>query len=176
VEAARIATFVKDVVYAFAARGGTPGNILSDVNDALLRKGAAGFVTVLVAILSPDRRHLAFCSAGHPSLIRRGAKGNAALLVRKYSPPLGLFPEWSCSVGEVALVPGDLLLLYTDGVIEARGGSELFGESRLLRWLDRRSDVEVHALPGALLADVLKFSGGNLHDDAAIVAVQIGGR
>ena len=176
VEAARIATFVKDVVYAFATRGRGPGGILSDVNDALLRKGVAGFVTVMVALLSPDRRHLAFCSAGHPSLVRRAAKGNATLLIRNYSPPLGLFPDWSCSVGEVELNPGDLLLLYTDGVIEARGGSELFGESRLLRWLDRRADVEVHSLPAALLADVLKFSGGNLHDDAAIVAVEIGGR
>jgi phosphoserine phosphatase RsbU/P len=140
----------------------------------LLRRGISGFVTVLLRHLSADRRSISFCSAGHPHFLLRRENGQATQVGQRYHAPLGVFETWSCSPEELRLSPGDLMLFYADGVIEARRSGELFGEARLIQWLKERADVPLEALPSALLADVLAFSHGALTDDAAIVAVQIG--
>jgi serine phosphatase RsbU (regulator of sigma subunit) len=70
------------------------------------------------------------------------------------------------------MAPGDLLLLYTDGVTEARRGLELFGEKRLERLL-RRKRITAGRLPSLVLDQVLAFSSGSLHDDMAVLALAL---
>lgn len=173
IEAARSATFVRDAVAAFASKGKDPQDLLRDTNNALLRRGVADFVTILLAILSPDRRSISFCSAGHPHMLVRRRNGETMLASMTHHPPLGVFPTWWCNVESLPLRPGDTLLFYTDGVIEARANNELFGESRLIEWLAQNVDVPLGELPSAVLTDVLAFSGGVLKDDVAIMAVEI---
>lgn len=173
VEAARAATFVRDAIAVLASEDKDPEEILISTNNALLHQRVSAFVTLLLAIISPDRRLLSFCSAGHPHMVLRRHNGETTLAGVHHHPPLGVFPNWSCSVERLPLSPGDLLLFYTDGVIEARAGEELFGEERLLEWLRERTDIPLADLPSALLDDVLAFSGGLLQDDVAIMAVRI---
>ncbi len=71
------------------------------------------------------------------------------------------------------LQSGDLLLLYTDGVIEARQGDNFFGESGL-RDLLEQEERAVEELPQVILDEVLDFSGGSLRDDVAILAISYG--
>ena len=66
-----------------------------------------------------------------------------------------------------------MLLLYTDGLIEARRGDEFFGESGL-RALLAGGQTAVEELPQVILDEVLSFSGGSLRDDVAILAVSLG--
>lgn len=74
------------------------------------------------------------------------------------------------------LETGDLLVLYTDGIIEARRDGDFFGEQRL-HDLVQREDVSVEQLPSFILDEVLAFSGGSLRDDAAVLALSLeGGR
>ncbi len=131
------------ITHAIArTRPGTPvpaGPLLSYINGHLARSYATNgaFVTAFYATLDPERRRLHFALAGHnPPLVIRGPKtmaleGNAGL-------PLGLAPEEQYAESLFQLEPGDLLVLYTDGVTEAMapadasGRRELFGESRLV--------------------------------------------
>lgn len=173
IEAARAATFVRDVVAAFASEGRGVGRILSDTNEALLRMEMSNFVTVLLACIRPDRRSITFCSAGHPHFVLRNQTGASTLVGVSNHPPLGVFPAWQCEAETIALSPSDLLLFYTDGVTEARHNGELFGEARLVDWVRRSNHLPLAQLPSTLLREVLAFSEGTLRDDVAIVAVEI---
>jgi serine phosphatase RsbU (regulator of sigma subunit) len=106
-------------------------------------------------------------------VVIRRADGHTSLAGARHSAPLGVFPDWSCGLEEAELSPGDVLVLYTDGVIEARRGKELFGEGRLLDWVQHERDVQLAELPSALLDGILDFTGGSLEDDLAIMAVEI---
>jgi len=77
-------------------------------------------------------------------------------------------------MGEIDLEVGDLLLLYTDGIIEARRDADFFGEKRLQALL-RRKNISVERLPALILHRVLAFSGGELKDDVAILALTLTG-
>lgn len=173
IEAARSATFVRDAVVVFAREGRDPQEMLKEVNQALLRWGTSSFVTILLATLSPDRRSISYCSAGHPHFIVRRPDGQTAVAGDAYQFPLGVVADWSCTVESQDLSPGDRLLFYTDGVIEARREKQLFGEARLARWMAQQGGGPIDELPAALLAEVLAFSGGDLRDDVAIMAVEI---
>jgi serine phosphatase RsbU (regulator of sigma subunit) len=87
------------------------------------------------------------------------------------SPPLGVFSDWSCGLGSLAIDRGDILFFYTDGLTEARRGSELFGEGRLLESIRAKAGVTLDDLPNSVLRDVLGFADGALRDDIAILAV-----
>lgn len=75
-------------------------------------------------------------------------------------------------LGAVQVAPEDLLLLYTDGLSEARRNGDFFGEERL-RTLVQRQYAPVERLPGAILDEVLSFCQGTLNDDVAIVALSL---
>ena len=85
---------------------------------------------------------------------------------------LGLFREWDCSMREQVLSPGDVLVLYTDGVTEAgnRQGEE-FGERGLLEVLRQQQGLSCRAMLTAIVDEVQRFSSQEQHDDiTAIVA------
>jgi sigma-B regulation protein RsbU (phosphoserine phosphatase) len=70
------------------------------------------------------------------------------------------------------LPPGAAVVLYTDGVIEARRGGELYGTDRLDALLERRRDLGARELAHAIVADCRAFAGGELTDDCAIVVLK----
>lgn len=83
---------------------------------------------------------------------------------------LGMLTDWSCSVCEVTLVPGDTLLLFTDGVTEAMNESgEEFGEDRLLDVLRESRQLELPALVHSIAGAVREFSNYNLKDDVTLL-------
>jgi serine phosphatase RsbU (regulator of sigma subunit) len=90
------------------------------------------------------------------------------------SAPLGVHDDATWKSGLVDMEAGDLLLLYTDGVIEARRNGEFFGEKRLETLL-RRKRISVERLPHTVLDQVLAFSGGGLNDDVAVLAMSFAG-
>lgn len=111
--------------------------------------------------------------AGHPpAVVRKSRTGRCRSLPSGRAGVLGAFVPTSFERRRTTLDTGDVLVLYTDGVTEARRGRELFGERRLLRALRGLQDADVAALPEALLERVLAFSRGSLRDDTVIVALR----
>ena len=173
IEAARTATLVKDVIHAFAHQSVRPQEVLRRTNALLVEKELPGFVTLFLGILDGETGEFRYASAGHPSTFLRRASGEV-LVLGTGSAPLGVHPEANWKAGSAVLEAGDLLLLYTDGVIEARRGGEYFGEKRLETLLMRKR-ISVERLPHIVLDQVLAFSGGSLCDDVAVLALSLTG-
>jgi serine phosphatase RsbU (regulator of sigma subunit) len=87
-----------------------------------------------------------------------------------------MFPEQAYAQGRISIGPGDLLVLYTDGVIEARHDGALFGESRLRRLVGSLTDVDVRDMSTRLFEAVREFGRGSLSDDLALLALCVGPR
>jgi sigma-B regulation protein RsbU (phosphoserine phosphatase) len=170
VEAARIATLVKDAAHAFAHYSRHPRSVLRMTNDLLTEKATPGFVTLFLGILDQETGTLTYASAGHPHGLLRRADGEVEWL-QAGSAPLGLFPGYSWPEAGTKLLAGDTLLLYTDGTYEARREGEFFGQERLVEILAHWSEPSPELLPQAILSEVLSFAGGELTDDAAILAL-----
>jgi PAS domain S-box-containing protein len=171
IAAARTATLVTDVVHAFIHESLRPHQVLRHTNVLLLEKELPGFVSLFLAILDTQTGLLRYASAGHPETLLRRASGQIQALGAG-SPPLGVFAGASWKTSEIEMGQGDLLLLYTDGVIEARRDGEFFGQKRLDRLL-RRKHVTVDRLPHLILDQLLAFSQGTLSDDVALLALSL---
>ena len=171
IQAARTATLVKDVVHAFTHQSVRTHEVLRRTNALLVEKELPGFVSLFLGIMDSDTGSFRYSSAGHPQTLLRRVSGEIESL-GSGSAPLGVFPEASWRPGAVDLKAGDMMLLYTDGVIEARRNGELFGERRLERLLKRKR-ISAERLPHLIVDQVLAFSGGALQDDIAVLALSL---
>jgi chemotaxis methyl-accepting protein methylase/GAF domain-containing protein len=171
VEAARVATLTKDVVHAFVHQFWRPSPVLRKTNELLIEKSTPGFVTLFLGILDPNDGTLHYSSAGHPNVLLRKRSGEINVL-EAGSAPLAVHPSHSWNDNQVQFELGDVLLLYTDGLTEARQGEEFFGHERLVEALRRWPEKSVDGLPETLLEEALAFSDGVLADDVALLAVE----
>ncbi len=171
IKAARTATLVRDVVHAFAHQSLATDQVMEWSNDLLLEKELPGFVTLFLGILDGDTGELRYSSAGHPEMLVRRTRGGVDSL-RSGSPPLGVRPEHAWKQYTTELGTGDVLLLFTDGIVEARCDGKQFGEERLISLLGR-ARIPVERLPQRILDKVLDFSQGTLVDDAAVLALSL---
>jgi serine phosphatase RsbU (regulator of sigma subunit) len=86
---------------------------------------------------------------------------------------VGLFEQWECTLSQMSLQNGDILVLYTDGVIEAFDESlEEFGEARLIQALRRNRDLSAHQLAEAIVKEVVNFGGDQQYDDITVVVTK----
>jgi sigma-B regulation protein RsbU (phosphoserine phosphatase) len=146
---------------------------LRSLNEVLLRHRAERFCTV---VLLRVRRvdgvwAVSLSSAGHPLplLVR---PGRAPVQAGEPGSLLGVLETIAVHDTEVRLEPGSALLLYTDGVTEARREQVFYGQGRLVRLAgDHRGDAA--ALTAAVLEDVLSFQDGVPRDDVAVVVVRV---
>ena len=127
------------------------------------------FATLFFADYDDASRCLRYANCGHnPPLLLR-ANGELQRLGAT-ATVLGRFKDWKCAVEKVSLRPGDVLLIYTDGITEALNpAEEEFGESRLLEILRSHSRGPVEALLSLILAAVQEFSGANQADDLTLL-------
>ncbi|MGC0334359.1 serine phosphatase RsbU (regulator of sigma subunit) [Streptomyces sp. SAI-170] len=153
------------------------GTVSSDLDDPAASTVAAddrgeGFITAAVLDVPDDEPILRLINCGHPPplLLRHGRV--VPLETRHPAPPLGLggFAGTEFSVAAFAFEQGDIALLYTDGVIEARDRDGTFYP------LAQRVAGMADKGPGTLLArlrqDLIRHAGGHLGDDAAMVAIE----
>jgi sigma-B regulation protein RsbU (phosphoserine phosphatase) len=170
-DAAVLTSLAKNAIRAHASeRGKTPSQILALTNDVVHRATSAeSFVTLFLGILDRRDGRLVYASAAHPAMVVRS--GGVPEGLSATGTLLGAFEGSAFGETEVCLDRGEVLFLYTDGLTEARGDGELYGEARLMDAL-RVEGGGAYALVESVMTDVLIFSGGRLRDDLAILAVQ----
>jgi sigma-B regulation protein RsbU (phosphoserine phosphatase) len=155
-----------------------PGELLQHVNhhlQALYTANGDTFVTAFYGIYDPQQRTLTYSSAGHnPPRLKRCENGALALLDGGRGLPLGLLPGVRYEDDVLELVPGDQLVLYTDGITEAyNAAGEMFGLARLDKVLENCS-IGATGLLDAVLEALEEFTGGRAaHDDRTLLVAKV---
>ncbi len=149
---------------------------LSAINDRLTEEGVSGmFVTMQYLIYKPRERKIEYSNGGHNPLVRVDAAGNACLLTQSVGTPIGIIPGSEFASDEFPVTTGELFLMYTDGISEARdkNGKE-FGEDRILEKAKKYRDLKAQEIADKIVADVVEFSKGMpQHDDMTVIALKI---
>lgn len=174
VEAASVSSAVKTAVAAYSWEGLPPAHMVQSLNDFLMGfSRLETFATMFVGIVDLAAGKLTYCSAGHPpALLLRAATGELETLDVR-SGVVGAFHEMSFKDGTTKLSPGDVLLLYTDGVTEARDPKgAFFGEEGLRETLLRESRQDFDGLLERMLETIDEFTERHLDDDVAMVALR----
>jgi serine phosphatase RsbU (regulator of sigma subunit) len=163
----RVRTAVRTLAYA----GGTvsPSYLLSKVNESLVEDLLPGeFVTAILFAINPATGSYRIARAGHPLPIICG--DTCRQVETPAGPPLGVsespYEEFSGVIAD-----NETVVLYTDGVTEARRDHDFYGDDRLLAALTRQS-LEPAEIAHGLFTDVHEFAHERLADDLLIVAVR----
>jgi phosphoserine phosphatase RsbU/P len=159
---------------AFGASSRAARDVVTSVNRALCRqKDLRRFVTLFYALYDSTTRVLAYTNAGHnpPILLRQN--GSCERLSTG-GTVTGIFDEGTYEEGRVTLCPGDRLVLFTDGITEARSiAGDEFDEGGLMRTIERCRHLDAQSMVDAIFEDVGTFAGGGLQDDATAVVATI---
>jgi sigma-B regulation protein RsbU (phosphoserine phosphatase) len=171
VEAAAVTLLVRHTVRAVAVEGTGPKDVLTALNNALLVAPTDRFCTLVVMRLRrTDHWVVDVASGGHPlPVVLRGTDASGSLGVP--GTLVGVVEEPEFHEVSAVLAPGETIVLYTDGVTEARRGMVEFGEERL-RDVVAATGASVHTVTAGVLAAALDFQGGRPRDDIAVVAVR----
>lgn len=163
IPAALFMVITKTLIKNRALMGGTPAEVLADVNDQLCENNAAGlFVTVWFGILDIPGSRLTAANAGHeyPAVMRDG--GKYELIVHEHCPPLASVEGLTFEDGSITLSHGDRLFLYTDGVTEAKNPKgERYGTDRMVDTLNSFGAADPRDLLLKMKADLDEFNGDN---------------
>jgi phosphoserine phosphatase RsbU/P len=172
--AALLMSSLQAAVRAFARDQAPPHALCASVNRLLCGQMVSGrFVTFAYVQLDCVKGLITYANAGHnPPLVAR-ASGEIETLTAG-GMVLGVLPEAEYTGGELPLRAGDRLLLYTDGISEARSDTdEEFGDARVADALRRHRHLDARALHAALLAEVKAFAPAGFEDDATLLAVAV---
>ncbi len=171
IEPAITAFQVKYLLRVFLRQYRDPAQALEELNAQMSDQSRPEeFVSLCVVVFDQWASTLRYASAGHPPawLWHDGE----VRPLRATGPTLTLDPEGPYGSREVALETGDVLLLYTDGLAEARSGVQLFGEERIAATLRRDPGVQADVLCKSLLSAARDFASAPLADDVAILALR----
>ncbi len=133
------------------------------------------FATSVVGVFDPETKEIEFSNGGHGFLfLYREEKGGCSV-AKIEGLPLGIDEEVEYKLGKIQLKPGDILLLYTDGITEARNPQgEQFGLKRLKERLLLYKDKNAEEIVSSLVKDIDSFSqGAPQHDDMTLLVLKI---
>jgi len=172
VPAALLMSNLQATVRALATADTPPSELAARLNQSILRNTTRGkFVTFFYGVLDSSAGTFTYTNAGHsaPVLVRSSGEVNR---LEAGGAVLGVFSEWSYEQEEIALAPGDRLLLFTDGITEAENSNQLeFGEKRLAELAVALREQDAAGMKDSILESVAEFTGSILVDDATLVVV-----
>jgi serine phosphatase RsbU (regulator of sigma subunit) len=172
IEAAADMAMAKFVFRSLAREHPEPSDFLQFANDVIVGEIAPGkFITLLYMLIDPQSGEVAVAGAGHPAPRIIRSSGALEPLDAK-GLVLGIEQGQSYEEVRAVLDVGDTVVLYTDGVLEARRDGELYGFERLDAALARERERAPEELARAVLDDCRAFARGELADDCAIVVVR----
>jgi PAS domain S-box-containing protein len=180
-EAAAIAGLSRHTLRGLSMKQRTPRRLMASLHETLVNgEGQGEFCTVCCGLLQPHLQpergaRFTIACAGHPPPVIRRADGSIELMT--CSGPLLGVPLRNVSFRQqvVDLLPGDIVVMYTDGVTEAHHrGQQLFGEDRLMQ-IVASAAPDVDVLADEIVDAVIAYGPSEPRDDIAVIVVQIEG-
>ncbi len=172
VEAATAAVMARHVIRTYAYEKANPSKVLERANAVIKDQLPLGrFVTAFYGVLDAKTGLLRYSSAGHPPPF---AFNRSAVGVRFFdcgSIPLGILDGVQYTESSLKLAPDEVLVLYTDGLSEARRGPVFFGEERMLEVVGKFG-ANWKRFAQSLVDEAIRFAGG-IEDDIAVVALSL---
>ncbi|NDJ85054.1 MAG: SpoIIE family protein phosphatase [Chloroflexi bacterium] len=164
----------RTVFRVMAKEGPTPSNLLTRVNDQIKMDSRSNlFVTLFYGVLDTRTGEVTYSNGGHnPPILMRKRTPDEPAMVAADGPALGAFPGVTYTEGRIALAPGDVLAVYTDGITEAiNSQEEEFAEDRLLEYLQNHQDADAASINMGIHEAVRKFTGDRPADDDATLLI-----
>ncbi|AXG78904.1 PP2C family protein-serine/threonine phosphatase [Streptomyces paludis] len=178
-QAAAVTSLARYTLRATALHDADPVSVLTTLNTVLHQRYTSGdprYCTAIFGVLDLTGDHVGvhLASGGHPSALIQRADGSADYLPTTGGMLIGVLPQVEVVAARARLLPGDTLLLYTDGVTEARTGAdrELYGEDALRAFTADQPPAGPQALVTALTRLLAAFGDG-LDDDTALLALGV---
>jgi sigma-B regulation protein RsbU (phosphoserine phosphatase) len=180
-EAAAVLALARYTIRAMVMREECPSAILAGLNEAMLRQRRERddhkFCTVACIRVETDAAErgarVNISLGGHPAPVLLGADGSLRRL-GDTGRVLGVFDDPKLTAQEARLAPGDALVLYTDGVTEARSpDGAFFGEERLVSLLCACAGLDASTLAGRVERAVLDFQENYSRDDLAVLVLRV---
>jgi serine phosphatase RsbU (regulator of sigma subunit)/PAS domain-containing protein len=172
IDAAADMAMTKFVFRSLAREHPDPSDFLRAANEVVVDEVAEGkFVTMAYLTIEPTTAELACASAGHPCA-RLIAPDGGVIELGTTGLALGIAADQDYDEARQALEPGSSVVLFTDGVLEARRDGELYGAERLERLLAEHAGLSAAELARAVVDGAKAFAGGELGDDSAVVVVK----
>ncbi|MDO8542772.1 MAG: SpoIIE family protein phosphatase [Opitutaceae bacterium] len=180
VRAGLLTALVRGVVEEMGKRASDPAHVLSEINRSLMpiveQTGQPVFTTAFFAVIDVATHKLAYGNAGHPPpLVLHAGSGIIERLVpADPEPAAGLLSNFGYTAHECDFGPGDSLLAYTDGVLEASNtAGNLFGEERMRGLLSQGRGRGASEICDRVLREMEKHSGRTaFEDDVCLVAIE----
>jgi sigma-B regulation protein RsbU (phosphoserine phosphatase) len=177
VSAGMLMTSLQTVFHTLAPETDSPVDVLKQINRLYIRNiNFTTFVTLFFAKLDPQTRVLSYASAGHnPPLLYRSSTKEGTWL-KPTGPAIGLMQEYAVRQDIVQLQQGDILLLYTDGIVEALNpqGTEQFGYERLLEVVRLNEGLPTNGLIQKIWQSLNEFTQDSLlADDITLVVCKV---
>jgi len=172
VHAATLAALARYTVRTLAVLQTSPRRVLTGLNDTVLSRGEAERFLSAVYLTTRSTAHgvdVKLARGGHPAPLLRRVDGTVEV-VESPGRLLGCLPNPGLADIRLLLAPGELLLLYTDGVTEARRANEQFSDTRLHVLLSTNMG-DAHHIVDHIIDAALAHSDGELTDDAAVMAI-----
>lgn len=178
--AAVLMAVTHSIAHAMPGEPDPPSRLLSHVNRQLTRRytgGTGTFVTAFYGIYDPATRRLTYACAGHPGPRRRSCVGGCVdtTLDRSLGLPLGIVEDEQYADAEVELSPGDVVVLYTDGITESRNREgDMFGADRLDQVIACCAGDAETMIRGILLAVEAFTDSAPPADDQTLIVARVG--
>jgi len=174
VTAAVFTAMAKYMLRAYAVEDPSPGTVITRLNRSLYSQMSEDcmFITMVYGVLDTQTREFTYVNAAHPYPLIYDADRDEISELPTTGGMVGAMPSMEFQEGHARLEPGSVLLLYTDGVTEARTGSDMLEIQGVQAVLRRAAGASARTICDLVYRRAVDFSGGSLKDDVAIVAIR----
>ena len=174
IPAALMMAVTRTIIRNLAKTGESPAHVLKETNRLLIEgRTQTMFVTIFAGCYYTDSGKFIYANAGHHPPVKLDREGNVSRFDNATGTIVGMLDEATYENHEMTLMHGEYLILYTDGVPEARSATgQFFGEERFMKLLSQAAGKSTIQLCDSIIEEVLSFQPGEINDDITLLALK----